>query len=134
MSAVTATLILVEAALTIAAQERAALLRRTFDAVCLVESGGDPRAANLAEEALGIAQIRPVMVRDANRILGRRKYGLADRLDPVKSWEMFRLVVRYYYPAGGPEEWARCWNGGPAGPRRRSTLGYWQTVRDRMSL
>jgi len=109
------------------------LLLQTFKAVCWVESGGDPKAYNAREQAAGIVQIRPICVRDCNRIIGYEKWSLADRWDPVKSWQMFRLYVRYYAPQGGPEQWARTWNGGPKGPRRASTLAYWQRVRGRMA-
>lgn len=115
------------------AANREILLARTFWACAWVESRGDPRAVNRAEDAVGIVQVRPIMVADANRILGRSKYNLADRLDVQKSWEMFRLVVRYYYPSGTPEQWARTWNGGPKGSSRPATLAYWRKVQAELS-
>lgn len=45
-------------------------LDELIDAVILVESGGDERAFNRKENAIGILQIRPIMVRDFNRITG----------------------------------------------------------------
>ena len=107
-------------------------LLRTFKAVCWIESRGDPKAYNKAEDAAGIVQIRPIMVRDANRIIGYEKYTLADRWNPVKSWEIFRLVCRFYYPHGTPEQFARCWNGGPRGPKKPATLPYWLKVQRQM--
>ena len=105
-------------------------LRRAFDAVCMVESKGDPRAVNPAEQAVGIAQIRPICLRDCNRIVGRARWTLADRLDPVKCYAMFVVYVQYYAPGGGPEAWARCWNSGPKWREKiASTNGYWAKVK-----
>lgn len=101
---------------------------RLWWAVCWVESKCDPRALNPKEGAVGIAQIRMVCLRDCNRIVGREKYRSDDRLDPVKSFEMFRLYVRYYWPRGGPEQWARCWQAGPKGPSKTCSVSYWKRV------
>ena len=125
MSIVVCTLSLVNAIL---AANREILLRRTFWACAQVESGGDPRAFNLKENAAGLMQIRPIMVRDANRIIGREKWTLADRWNVEQSWQMFRLIVRYYHPKGSPEQWARTWNGGGKGAKKTSTLAYWAKV------
>ena len=125
-----ACLLALSSALT--AANREIELRRTFWAVAFVESRCDPRAVNRSENAVGIAQIRPIMVCDANRIMGREKYTLADRLDVEKSWEMFRLYSRYYAPRGTPEIWARNWNGGPTGSKKKATAGYWQKVKAQM--
>ncbi len=108
--------------------DREIALRRTFWAVALIESVGDPRAVNHREDAVGIVGIRPIMVRDVNRIFGREKYAFADRVDVQKSYEMFRLYSRYYAPRGTPEIWARNWNGGPDGARQACTLAYWLKV------
>ena len=107
-----------------------ARLRRCFEAICQVESGGNPRAINRKEDAVGIAQIRPCMVAEANRVLGRRKYGLGDRLSVERSWEIFRLYSRYYAPNGPEETWARNWQGGPHGHKKPCTLAYWQKVKE----
>ena len=107
-------------------------MRRTFWAVAFVESRGDPRAVNRRENAVGIVQIRPILVRDCNRIMGREKYTLADRLGVEQSWQMFRLYSRYYAPRGTPEIWARNWNGGPTGWKKPATVGYWQKVKAQM--
>ncbi len=108
-------------------------LWRTFCAVARVESHGDPRAYNRKENAVGIVQIRPVMLADANRIAGRQRWTLADRTNPAQSWEIFRLVCLHYQPNGTPEEWARVWNGGPSGCRKAGTRAYWLRVRAAMN-
>lgn len=104
----------------------------TFAAICRVESGGDPHAVGDAGRSVGIAQITPAVIADANRIMGRPNYNLADRLDPVKSFEIFRLYVRHYAPAGGPEQWSRTWNGGPKGRFKAATVPYWQKINRQM--
>jgi len=104
-------------------------LGRTFAAVAMVESGGDPNCKNGdAGLAVGILQIQPIMVRDCNRILGREEYTLADRRNVSKSVEMWCIYSLHYYPNGTPEQWARAWNGGPDGPRQKCTLPYWRKV------
>jgi hypothetical protein len=108
-------------------------LLRTFRAVCQVESGNDPNAYNQREDAAGIAQIRPIMIRDANRIIGREKWTLADRWDPKQSFQVFSLIVRYYRPNGGPQQWARIWNGGPHGDTKPATIPYWLKVQREMN-
>lgn len=108
-------------------------LLRAFKAVCWVESKGDPNAVNRDEHAIGIAQIRPIMLADANRIIGYQKWDTMSCYDPVQSWEIFRLVVKYYHPKGGPEQWSRLWNAGPNWRAKLSkTDGYWKKVRAAM--
>ncbi|HUU94055.1 MAG TPA: hypothetical protein VM238_22920 [Phycisphaerae bacterium] len=108
-------------------------LEDTWRAVCRVESGGDPRAVGDGGRAVGIAQIHRIMVDDCNRIVGEARWTHADRLSPVKSREMFRLFCLRYHGRGGPEQWARAWNGGPRGPYKACTAGYWGKVRSAMA-
>lgn len=103
-------------------------LARTWKAVCIVESNGQTDAVGDNGAALGIAQIHKICVDDCNRIKGRNEWSYNDRLDPHKSFLMFQTYVLHYFPNGGPEQWARCWNGGPRGPYKSSTLKYWEKV------
>lgn len=105
---------------------------QVWAAICMVESGGDARAHNEAEDARGIAQIRSIMVRDVNRILGRQAYTHDDAYDPVKAREMFDIYNKHYHPLAGPEQIARCWNGGPQGHTRPATQAYWEKVRQQL--
>ncbi|RPJ29808.1 MAG: hypothetical protein EHM35_13120 [Planctomycetaceae bacterium] len=107
---------------------RDALLRRTWEAVCLKESGGNPRAYRKSEDAAGIGQIRPVMVAEVNRIQKARVFTLAQRFDPLLSFEMFRIHSLAYAPNGTPEQWARLWNGGGSGLKKRSTIQYGRAI------
>lgn len=96
-------------------------------AICQVESGGNPDAHNPGEDARGIAQIRAIMVKDVNRIAGT-SYRHDDAYDPEKAREMFDIYCTHYHPHGTAEQLARAWNGGPKGPSKPSTLGYWRKV------
>ena len=108
-------------------------LARTLSAVAMVESGGDPKVVNVAEDAVGILQIRPIMVRDVNRILGEDRYSLADRTDVRSSCGMFATYCLWYWPDGTPEQWSRGWCGGPKGPSKACSLPYWRKVKAEIS-
>jgi len=108
---------------------RSQALLRTFHAIAFVESSGDPKAYNRAEDAAGIAQIRPIMLADCNRIMGYDRWTLADRFNPVKSLAMFLVYSRYYAPNGTPETWARNWCAGPKGHTKSCSIPYWNRVK-----
>jgi hypothetical protein len=105
--------------------------KEIWPAICYVESRGNPTAWNAAESAAGIAQIRPVVVADCNRILGQTRFTLASRWDPREARAMFDLYTGHYsrgYAGDRAEIAARIWNGGPRGPRKPSTARYWAAV------
>ena len=104
-----------------------------WEAVCAVESGGNPRAVgdrgvDGVYRAAGIAQIWGRTVADINRFAGT-KYTLNDRFDPVKSKEMFNLYVEHYAKGRSVEFKARVWNGGPQGAQKVATLSYWAKIK-----
>ena len=104
-----------------------------WQAVCAVESGGNPMAYNAKEQAAGIAQIRPICLRDCNRIVGYTRWTLADRYNPIKARAMFETYTGHYmkhYGLTGNEAAARTWNGGPTGWRKQGTLKYWRKVQE----
>jgi len=101
------------------------------NAIIHVESRGDTLAHNIKEDAVGVLQIRPIMVKEVNRILRFDKYTLQDRWDKQKSIEMFN-VIRQHTPNPTNEKIARNWNGGPNGYRKNSTLKYWQKVQQQL--
>ena len=86
-------------------------------AMIMVESRGNDSAYSKKEEAVGCLQIRPIMVREVNRILEIQKsdlrYTLDDRWSREKSIEMFHIVNGYHNKNSTYEEIARAWNGGP---------------------
>jgi hypothetical protein len=98
-----------------------------WEAVCRVESGGNPRAIGDGGKAAGIAQIWAITVKDINRFAGTR-YTLSDRFDPVKSKEMFNLYVEHYGKGRSLQYKARLWNGGPGGNSKTATIAYWKKI------
>jgi hypothetical protein len=66
-------------------------------AVIQVESRGNDNAYCRKEDAVGCLQIRPIMVREVNRILKlnniQMRYTLNDRWSRVRSLEMFEIMA-----------------------------------------
>ena len=107
-----------------------------LEALIQVESRGNENAVgdrHLSRPSVGVLQIRPIMVREVNRILKKqkvkKKYTLEDRYSREKSIEMFYIWQSFHLPDSSDEAIARCWNGGPKGWKRKSTLGYWNKVK-----
>ena len=103
-----------------------------WEAICTVESGNDQFAYNPKEKAAGIAQIRPCVVDDLNRIAKSEKWTLLDRWNIEKSRKMFNEYTGHYAKTGNDEERARIWNGGPRGAHKHATKEYWNRVKDAM--
>lgn len=111
-----------------------------LEALIQVESRGNTNAIgdkHLGEPSIGVLQIRPVMVREVNRILKimgtSQRYKLKDRFDRQKSIEMFLFWKNYHHPEDGFEEIARCWNGGPRGLKNKRTEKYWIKVQNEIN-
>ena len=106
---------------------------RVLNAIAYVESKNDPRA--VCGDQVGLLQIRPILVKDCNRILEKRgsakRYTLRDRYNPAKSKEMFILYQSHYNPKGSVERAIRLWNGG-SGYSVRGTQGYYNKVKKAM--
>jgi soluble lytic murein transglycosylase-like protein len=100
-------------------------------AIIQVESGGDTLAYNSKEDAVGCLQIRPIMVREVNRLVGKDSFTLSDRWSKVKSIQMFN-ILRSHLKGASDEEIARTWNGGYNGHNKQGTLKYWQKVRNNL--
>jgi len=109
-----------------------------ISALIYVESRGNDSAYNDSENAAGCLQIRPIMVREVNRILkktGREeRFDLDDRWDRDKSLNMFHIWREYHHPNSTDEVIARNWNGGPNGFNKESTLKYWKKVKGRLEI
>ena len=58
-----------------------------------IESGGDNAAIGDNGQAVGCLQIHPIMVREVNRILGRKVYTLKDRYSRRRSIEMATVFL-----------------------------------------
>ena len=67
-------------------------------AIIWQESKGNPNPKYSDGESEGILQITPIYVKEVNRILGKNKYTLHDRRNPLKSHEMFLVVQNYHNP------------------------------------
>ena len=87
-------------------------------------------------EAVGALQIRPIMVREVNRILkiqGKAKrFKLKDRFDRQKSIHIFIIWKNHHYKGKSNETIARCWNGGGNGYKMKSTEKYWGKVKQQL--
>ena len=106
-----------------------------LEAMIQVESRGEEGSVgdkHLGRPSIGVLQIRPIMVREVNRILKKqnikKKYELDDRYSREKSIEMFYIWKDYYHSEDSDEVIARCWNGGPKGWKRKATEYYWSKV------
>ena len=76
-------------------------------AVIMVESTNNPKAYNKRENAVGILQIRPIMVREVNN---------------VRCCEDMTRLEFY-------ERVARKWNGGYRGMEKTATIKYWNKIK-----
>tara|TARA_R110000796_G_scaffold93892_1_gene198507 strand:- start:676 stop:1170 length:495 start_codon:yes stop_codon:yes gene_type:complete len=114
---------------------------KLVNALIYVESRGNDSAigdTHLETPSIGVLQIRPVMVREVNRILkimgSTQRYKLKDRFNRQSSIEMFLFWKNYHHPKDGFEEIARCWNGGPRGLKNRRTEKYWIKVQKQLNI
>ena len=107
-----------------------------IQAMIMVESRGNDSAYHKGEKAAGCLQIRPIMVREVNRILGIQKseleYTLEDRWSREKSIEMFHIVNNHHNKNSTYEEIARAWNGGPNWFKKSLTKRYWKRVQKQL--
>ena len=102
---------------------------RLIDALVHVESKGEVHAVGDNGRAVGCLQIHKEVVDDVNRAYGTT-YAYSDRKSIEKSREICR---KYLLLHGGVnatnEKYARIWNGGPSGHRKRRTRRYWRRVK-----
>jgi hypothetical protein len=107
-----------------------------LDALIHVESSNNDSAYCKHEDAVGCLQIRQTMVNDVNRILKRqgksKRYAYIDRWSRDKSIQMFKIYCNYYNLTTA-EEIARCWNGGPRGINKPTTVRYWEKVKTKIN-
>jgi len=68
---------------------------KVIDNLIVIESGGKADAVGDRGLAVGILQIHPIMIREANRILGREAFTIADRLNPAKSRQVAKVFLAY---------------------------------------
>ena len=125
--------ILVMTALALSLTAQARDWGRVLKAISYVESKNNPKA--VSGDQVGLLQIRPILVRDCNRILelrgSSRRYTMKDRYNASKSREMFALYQSYYNPKGNVERAIRLWNGGSR-YTIRGTQKYYVKVKNAM--
>jgi hypothetical protein len=122
------------------------ILMLVINAMIMVESGGNTSAEgdyrNGQPMAIGCLQIWPAVVEDVNRI-SRREYSVNDRYDRTKSVEMAVIYLSHYCSErrlgrhATPEDYAKCWNGGPNYFRKSASVSkrldnYWSKVQSHM--
>jgi len=114
---------------------------RLVSALIFVESRGNDSAIGdrhlVGNEAVGALQIRPIMVKEVNRILKIQKidkrFTLKDRFERDKSIEMFYIWKNYHHKDSDYETIARNWNGGPKGYKLDRTVKYWNKVEKQLN-
>ena len=106
-----------------------------IEALIQVESMGNDSAVgdtHLPEPSIGVLQIRPIMVREVNRICkimnSNQQFTLKDRFDRNKSIHMFMIWKKFHHENDSDEVIARNWNGGPRGYKIKRTEKYWSKV------
>ena len=108
-----------------------------LEAMIQVESRGNEAAVgdtHMDVPSIGVLQIRPIMVKEVNRILGKEAYTLKDRASREKSIEMFEVWKNHHHKNSSDEKIARCWNGGPLGYKYSGTDHYWTKVQSEMQV
>ena len=112
-----------------------------LNALIFVESRGNDSAVGdrhlVGNEAVGALQIRPIMVREVNRICkiigSHQRFTLKDRFDRDKSIHMFMIWKEFHHRDSSPEKIARNWNGGPKGYKVSRTEKYWLKVEKQLN-
>ena len=79
-------------------------------AFAVVESNDNPHAVNHRENAVGLLQIRPIMIRQANMIVGEDIYTLSDRHDSIMSIAIFHTVMSELNPTFDIDRAIEIWN------------------------
>jgi hypothetical protein len=105
-------------------------LLKLMSAISMVESGGNTRAYNPEEHAVGHLQIRQCVIDDVNRIYGTH-YVLIDAYKSTKANNIFQQYLNHWTRIADQdsmESAARTWVGGPEGWWELSTLPYWHKV------
>ena len=94
-------------------------------AIVWVESKGKHDAMG-GKDDVGVLQIRPIIVEDCNRIVGYEKFVLKDRLDSLKSVEMFNVIQNHYNPQHDFHWALKLWNSG-------APLSYHRKIMDKFN-
>lgn len=104
-------------------------IKELIKSISYVESRWNPDTINVRENAVGYLQIRPVMLREVNRILGHEKYRSEDRFSKEKSIEMFLIVQKFYNPKFNHKIACMIWNEGRTDTTNINNKPYWRKVK-----
>lgn len=94
-------------------------------ALIWVESKGDSKAVG-SKDDVGVLQITPILLQDCNRIIKNEGFTLEDRLDSLKSVEMFNIIQDHYNPQHDYHLALKIWNG-------HAPLSYHRKVMDKFN-
>jgi hypothetical protein len=97
-----------------------------LSALIQVESGGNDLARGRHGE-LGALQIKPILVRDVNRIMGTH-YAHSQVTNRAVSTFIATAYLAHYGKNLSDESLARIWQGGPKGHQKTSTRAYARRV------
>jgi hypothetical protein len=97
-----------------------------LSALIQVESGGNDHAKGRHGE-LGALQIKPILVRDVNRIMGT-SYAHQQVTNRAIASFIAKSYLAHYGKNLSDESLARIWQGGPKGHRKSSTRAYARRV------
>jgi len=106
---------------------------RVMNAIIQVESSGNPKAHNPNGDCAGILQITPILVKECNNLLAKKKskkrYTLGDRYNAKKSKEMFIMLQEHFNPEMNVEKAIKQWNCGFYTTQWKSkSIGYYKKV------
>lgn len=111
--------------ITIATKPPISPYQALWEATTFIESSNNPNALNRLENAVGIAQIRPIRLKDYNQRTGKG-YSLRQMYDPIISKEIWLFYATTFHPSQS-EQIAKAWNG-----KGKSNKVYWRAVKKQM--
>ena len=102
-----------------------------LSALIQIESNGNDQAKGRHGE-LGALQIKPILVRDVNRLMGTH-YTHAQVTNRATATFIANAYLSHYGRNLSDESLARLWQGGPKGLRKPSTRAYGRRVMRELS-
>ena len=96
-----------------------------FNAFSMQESRMAPHAVSPCGTYVGIAQIGPSMIAEANRIAGFEAFNLDDRYDPMLSLAVFTIVMQHHNPELDIDKAIKIWNHNAPESYRNNVKGYY---------
>lgn len=86
--------------------------KRLITAIAHVESEHNPKLVSKNNTYVGYLQISKICVKEANNIIGYKKYNYNDRLDKKKSIEIFLVIQKHHNPTNNLNLAIRLWSQG----------------------